>query len=495
MSQRILVRPEQLRQRAQQLKQSAGTLREIRNRIGRAYSGMDLETRSAAGVGGRVSRAQSQAAALADDALRMANYLDRKAQEFEQADRMGLQNLGNLANTPAFQALAQAPRTNAAPIIAAQAATPLLLAGTLAAPGDQGRVHVTTLSPTAVEQAGLTSVATDPDTLVAVGENSSFLLELVMQTPEHRQATYDYFLDVGRWMNDAFDTRGYVGRSEDLYHWAFGTRTDQGRLLRLLDHPGAQTAFFALDAAFGVAGDVANSTYTVAGTGDLDWTKTIGVNTIDTGITTAIASTGVGAAVLLINGGVQIVGTAGLGIQGALNSAVATDSNRHLLEKDIALARDALDRADLRNVVRETSEWIYDSGVRQVEQVANTWDMVTTIAQEPTWDTFTEAASDFALKERQADQALQASRNDALRSVPEFLDGVVDLAITIRSAAENTEIAARNSFVQHLPIDQSWKDRAEDVATTTIKANQSVTRRRVDLFDFSSADPTTWFNL
>lgn len=89
MSQRIKVRPDQLRQGAQQLRQASSKLQELGSRVAAAYNCMDAETRSAAALGGKVRNAQARATALAQEALRLASYLEAKGNGFEQADRAG----------------------------------------------------------------------------------------------------------------------------------------------------------------------------------------------------------------------------------------------------------------------------------------------------------------------------------------------------------------------------------------------------------------------
>lgn len=99
MSQRIKVQPDRLRQSAQQLRQASSKLHDIGSRVGNAYNRMDAEARSAAGVGGRVRQAQSRAAALAQEAMRLATYLETKANALEQADRAGFDGLRGIASS------------------------------------------------------------------------------------------------------------------------------------------------------------------------------------------------------------------------------------------------------------------------------------------------------------------------------------------------------------------------------------------------------------
>jgi hypothetical protein len=101
---RILVTPEKLRAMAQQFRSASTQLDSVGSRVSHAYSRIDAEARSAANVGGRVRQAQLRALSLANEAEAMARYLERKAQEFEEADRTGLAGLHSIdAVSAAFQ--------------------------------------------------------------------------------------------------------------------------------------------------------------------------------------------------------------------------------------------------------------------------------------------------------------------------------------------------------------------------------------------------------
>jgi uncharacterized protein YqgC (DUF456 family) len=90
MAYRIKLQPAQLRQSAQQLRQAGSQIQELGGRAVNAYNRMDAESRSASGLGGRVRQAQTRAAALAQEALRLASYLETKANAFKQADQLSV---------------------------------------------------------------------------------------------------------------------------------------------------------------------------------------------------------------------------------------------------------------------------------------------------------------------------------------------------------------------------------------------------------------------
>ncbi len=107
----IKVDPARLRAFSTQLKQAAGDLQGIEGRVGSALSGLDWEVRQKVGVDGQVNYARSQARALADQAAEMARYLERKAQMFEDADKQGVNDLGQVmsALAAARRQVTQAP--------------------------------------------------------------------------------------------------------------------------------------------------------------------------------------------------------------------------------------------------------------------------------------------------------------------------------------------------------------------------------------------------
>jgi len=92
---RILVTPEYLQSLSQQMSQSAGQLRDLAGRLGRALGGLDWQVRQRANVEGQVNTARRQALALADEAERLARYLNERASAFRQVDEEEAQRLGD----------------------------------------------------------------------------------------------------------------------------------------------------------------------------------------------------------------------------------------------------------------------------------------------------------------------------------------------------------------------------------------------------------------
>ncbi|HEC36533.1 MAG TPA: WXG100 family type VII secretion target [Anaerolineae bacterium] len=88
---RIQVDPDELRALGAQLERISQELRNLADRVNRAWNGLDWEVRQKAAVGGQVSEAFGRAHALARQAMTMAGYLLKKAQVFEEADREGAQ--------------------------------------------------------------------------------------------------------------------------------------------------------------------------------------------------------------------------------------------------------------------------------------------------------------------------------------------------------------------------------------------------------------------
>jgi hypothetical protein len=289
-------------------------------------------------------------------------------------------------------------------------------------------------------------------------------------------------------LNEITDSRGFVGASDDAYKLLFGTKTDQAKLLNLLDSKWVGGALNVADVAAGITEDWYNKTYTINGTENIDWAKLIGVNAMDTGIQAAIGATGIGGTILLINSGVQLGGTVGLSLQKSYDSLIASDSNRDLLNKSTENASQALKRADIGNVTKSAAELIYSV---QFEGIGDGINMVSKVAQNPSLDTFNQALDEYQKKRW---ESVSSSFGNTLRSVGDFADGVVDLGVTASAAVNNTEIATVSSVVQHLPIDQSIKDNIDKSLTHTIERNQRTAESAMNLFNFGKDNQGKWFN-
>ena len=90
---RIVVIPDLLEDRAQQMAQSAAQLYDIDGRLSRALGALDWEARQKANVEGLVNAARSRAQHLAGEAERLARFLTDRASAFRQADAQGVQSL------------------------------------------------------------------------------------------------------------------------------------------------------------------------------------------------------------------------------------------------------------------------------------------------------------------------------------------------------------------------------------------------------------------
>jgi len=497
MSYRIKVQPDILRHNAQQLRHASNQLRDIGSRVENAYNRMQAEARSAAGMGGTVRQAQSRATALADDALRLAVYLETKANAFEQADRQGHSAFDDIWHNPQLRTLLGLILGGVAPgILMNDVARFLGLGALITGQGLQAGQNIARTSMTTLQVGGMMLpkllAQIDPELLKDSGDMS---LDLIKVALEKRGITYNLFQDAGRWLNTAFDTRGNVGRATDAYNQIFGTRSSQADLLGKLDSWKSQSLFFGLDAAFGIANDYYNREYLVDGTQDIDWSKTVGVNLVDAGITTAIASTQVGAVVLLVNGAIQIGGTVGFAAQGAYNNAIATESNRQLLNQDVDMAKDALGRADLDNVIKAGAELVYDTFTNNLNAMKNTWEMGERIARDPSLETFNSAINEYYDKQKPSQDKVLGSLGNVGMSVLRLGDGLGDLKYSAESAITNTAIATGNSVVQHLPLDQSTKNSVDRFLTEQIAANNRRTNEFVNTFNFEKSDWHTWVKM
>ena len=92
---RIVVIPDLLEDRAQQMAQSAAQLYDIDGRLSRALGALDWEARQKANVEGLVNAARGRARDLAGEAERLARFLTDRAAAFRQADAEGAQSLGD----------------------------------------------------------------------------------------------------------------------------------------------------------------------------------------------------------------------------------------------------------------------------------------------------------------------------------------------------------------------------------------------------------------
>jgi hypothetical protein len=90
---RIVVIPDLLEDRAQQMAQSAAQLYDIDGRLSRALGALDWEARQKANVEGLVNAARGRARDLAGEAERLARFLTDRASAFRQADAQGVQSL------------------------------------------------------------------------------------------------------------------------------------------------------------------------------------------------------------------------------------------------------------------------------------------------------------------------------------------------------------------------------------------------------------------
>lgn len=93
---RIRVVPEQLRSLSAEFQQIAGDLKGTGQRVSAAFGGLDWESRQRTGVSGQVGRACDCANGLAAQAEALARYLATKAQAFEEADRQGVDGVGQI---------------------------------------------------------------------------------------------------------------------------------------------------------------------------------------------------------------------------------------------------------------------------------------------------------------------------------------------------------------------------------------------------------------
>ncbi|MDQ0285167.1 hypothetical protein J2Z49_000257 [Desulfofundulus luciae] len=92
---RILVKPDDLRMLGSQLQQVAGEVQAVELRLSSVMAGLDWDVRARAGVENQWYNARSLARSTAQRADAMSQFLIRKAQAFEDADRQGESMVGH----------------------------------------------------------------------------------------------------------------------------------------------------------------------------------------------------------------------------------------------------------------------------------------------------------------------------------------------------------------------------------------------------------------
>ena len=96
---RISVQPESLRDRSAQIQSYAGELAALASRLRRTISSLDWEGYQPANLEGAWGQAQALAERLLNQADRLADFLMRKAGEFEEVDRTCAQEVGEMNTT------------------------------------------------------------------------------------------------------------------------------------------------------------------------------------------------------------------------------------------------------------------------------------------------------------------------------------------------------------------------------------------------------------
>lgn len=94
---RIVVQPEHLRSLAAQCRRQADELRSILGNLSSSLGGLDWRVRESADVDGSWQSARGHGYSLAEQAEALARYLDRKAQEFDEADNTSAAQVGQVA--------------------------------------------------------------------------------------------------------------------------------------------------------------------------------------------------------------------------------------------------------------------------------------------------------------------------------------------------------------------------------------------------------------
>lgn len=114
---RILITPERLVDLSRQFSQAAAELQQLDQRLGRALNALEWQVRQTANIEARVNAARRLAQNCADDAERIARFLNQRAQAFQQADQQSAQGLGT--TTSSFLAALRSSLPQAYPLLLA----------------------------------------------------------------------------------------------------------------------------------------------------------------------------------------------------------------------------------------------------------------------------------------------------------------------------------------------------------------------------------------
>lgn len=286
----ILVRPQELRQTAQQLRASAKKISDATGSVGKVVLGSALSLvfsgNRASALMQRYRAKEGELAAFDDLVVKFANDLEQAANRFEQAD-----NLINQQNS-------SIPK-------------------------------------------GMPFGGNWDSVLENIYYSSKNYLDIMATFMESRSRFKSMLGILGMSKSYGFFKDGipYRGTIDSLFrplknnnHWLFGIS-------------------FVLD----TAEDLYHGTY-----GD-NYLKAIGVNLLDTGMHYAMSLNPYTGAALLINGAVQLVGNLTLGIERTQSNFIAADDiTRGLLNQQLDLRAEALDKMNLGNVTKSLSESICD---------------------------------------------------------------------------------------------------------------------------------------
>lgn len=257
------------------------------------------------------------------------------------------------------------------------------------------------------------------------------------------------------------------------------------------------------------ADDLINRTY-----GD-DYIKTLGVNATDAGLNYVMALTGVGTAILVGNGVVQLGGNLQVAAQKSASDTLSVNSEvRQILLTDANMVENAVDRADFGNVTRQLSETIYEAynanSKATTEVYTQTYEAVKTIWNDPSVSSLQQARDTMSQTLMTNKSAVISSHlsmmfpgtnmvNNILsteegrrgmletaKALGTAVDGLGDYAISTISSRINTKIAKTTKAISYSRIlPESLKQAINQVATETIMPrNQQAAQDLIDKLSF-----------
>jgi len=322
-------------------------------------------------------------------------------------------------------------------------------------------------------------------------------LDVIWEFAKARGVFKSHLLTIGRLFNQ-ISGRGHVGKMDDLYNVLAKGIPHNGSLDRLLSSKIAQGGFIVVGVVLDVFEDINKGKY------DSDIVKIVGVDTTNAGIQLGIAGTGVGAIVLLVNTGVQIVGSLQAAVQHTMADIMSVDlQTRSILLDDANRIENAVDRMDLTNITKEVSEVVYDIylapyadlGKVEVRAIQQVWSQpsfsILMKASEGVLEAAKKDLPTIALNALSPISALMRTPEnraivgqgalDAVKVTGNILDGALDWYLSTGFSTVNLAIVAADRAIIAVPVPADLKIAVDNTLREWLQRSQDNARWFVNL--------------